>query len=129
MNSSTIKILIDSYPTVYRVDTAFFINNGWSALLFDLGAFIAARTKHCKVSEVKEKFGLMRVYTDFDLNEEYATLDSEQIITDIYNYIAGLEKRSYNMCMDCGEQVTIKATRIWEPRLCNQCKNKPYTDQ
>jgi len=84
------------------------VGHGWHGLVDEL--FDLAEKENFQVTQVKEKFGSLRIYADF-LNEE-----QDKILSD-------LERRSYTMCEGCGVPAKAKTVGGWINVLCDSCRS------
>ena len=84
------------------------VGPGWQGLVNELFDF--AEKENFQVTEVKEKFGSLRIYTDF-LSEEQDKV------------LAELENRSFTMCEGCGVAAEAKTVRGWITVLCASCRS------
>lgn len=128
MHEQNIKILKDSFPTVYADNFYFECGDGWMELLLDIGSFIAKRSSDCKAEQVKEKFGSLRFYVSFEYNEIGISDTPLEVINEIYDYISLVEEKSKKLCEDCGidlddnnrfKQKNNKYT--WIRNICQKC--------
>jgi len=81
------------------------VGHGWYGLVDEL--FDLAEKENFQVTQVKEKYGSLRIYADF-LNEE-----QDKILSD-------LERRSANMCEICGKAGEMISRGGW---LKTRCKD------
>ena len=126
MNDSNTQFLKETFPTFYKDNFFFECGDGWTDLLFKLGAFVTNRTKNCMAVQIKEKFGLLRIYIDFDVNGLGECLVEPDIQDEIYNYIHELEIQSRDICEDCGTILNesnrvAKRNAYWLANICQNC--------
>lgn len=94
-------------------------NDGWLSLLDPIYYFIksynSSHSEHIEVLQIKQKFGGLRIYTNFHTEE----LDK---------LIEEAEKKAYNTCEWCGstKNVTTKPKRVsgWILTLCEKCRQQ-----
>ena len=87
--------------------------DGWFHLIYKLCEDIQ---KHCdknpdtqvEATQVKEKFGGLRFYTNF----------GDQVI---YDLIDKAEEKSYKICETCGSTEEITQTKGWISTICKAC--------
>lgn len=128
MHEQNVKILKDSFPSVYADNFYFECGDGWMELLLDIGSFIAKRSSDCKAEQVKEKFGSLRFYVSFEYNEIGVSDTPLEVINEIYDYISLVEEKSKNLCEDCGitldksnRQVQNNKKYVWIRNICQTC--------
>jgi len=83
------------------------VGQGWHGLVDE--AFDLAEKENFQVTQIKEKYGSLRIYTDF-LSEE-----QDKALTK-------LENRSFTMCQGCGVAAEAKTVRGWITVLCDSCR-------
>ena len=71
---------------------------------------------HPSISQIKEKFGLLRVYMDDATDEMYKI---------IYEY----QEKSSKICEICGKPGTTKEENYWINTLCNSCREEKTTNE
>ena len=89
---------------------------GWYNIIDDLCQKI---TDHCKETkqelpqfvQVKEKFGLLRIYTDGSDDH-------------IYDLIHEAEEASAQVCERCGSKENVTSEGGWILTLCKECREK-----
>ena len=82
------------------------VGAGWQALLAPVLA--CAARKGLALHQIKEKFGILRVYADSDPELDEA--------------IRVAEAASAAVCEDCGAPGTGTSDRRWRKTLCAACK-------
>lgn len=83
------------------------VGNGWHGLVDE--AFDHAEHESFDIVEVKEKFGMLRVYTS--------------LITDeVYKKIADLEIKSMTICECCGGPGSPHSRGGWVKTTCKSCR-------
>lgn len=83
------------------------VGPGWRQLV--IAALLAS--KATGVSQVKEKFGGLRIYAD--------TADDKG-----QDLILAAEDMSYFICEDCGTTDDVETKGGWIRTLCSQCREK-----
>jgi len=84
------------------------VGQGWHHLLNDLFCQLRKCEWDCNVSQVKEKFGLLRVYIE-EGNE------------DMFGLLYEAEKQSRNICEFCGERGKTSGWGTgWKKTLCDK---------
>ena len=83
---------------------------GWNEILHALGLSMAAQNPEARAVQVKEKFGLLRIYAE-NLNREGV------------RNINSAEVASASVCERCGEPGKTRGTH-WLATLCDECGNK-----
>lgn len=99
------------------------ISEGWEGLVEDFVEEISEASRDFKqgavtISQIKEKFGGMRIYVDYDL-------PSEQI-SDLEKIVIKYEKFSWRTCEVCSacDIVLHKRYAYWEQVICEECYQK-----
>ncbi len=111
------------YPSLFRNNSpryGFSPEEGWKDILDKLFSELVKSKKDFVLSQVKEKFGLLRVYID-PISDDETDLSEEQSI--IYEY----EVLSSKVCGNCGQQREEKVTfnhNGWIKSLCSECRKK-----
>ena len=95
-----------------------FPGDGWFELIKDLCEKITEMKVGVTVVQVKEKFGGLRFYIDFNEGT------SKEDIHKVYELISQAEDKAYTICEQCGKPGIIREDRHWILTLCDEC-NKP----
>jgi len=92
--------------------------DGWFSLLDNLMTEIdnEALSVFVNVAQIKEKFGTLRFYVNFDKCED---VDYEKVYKIIQNY----EEVSETTCEVCGKPGTLRGGG-WLRTLCDDCETK-----
>lgn len=85
------------------------VGSGWSGLIDEL--FDLLEAYKVEATQVKEKFGELRVYTH-PAHEE------------LYDKIEELEKRSAKICETCGAPGRVQNRGGWLRAICKPCLGK-----
>jgi len=94
--------------------------SGWYNILDNLFQKITdllVEPNKIKMIQVKEKFGLLRVYFD-QIN------CSEDIYNKIYDLINEAEEQSGKTCEVCGKEAKCTSNGGWVSTVCDECKGK-----
>jgi|SRR5690606_903362 len=67
------------------------------------------------VAQIKEKFGGLRYYVDFENSDE-------SFMKKINALIHEAEEKSFTICEMCGEPGKMAAKKSWMKTLCEKCK-------
>ena len=89
--------------------------DGWYNIINDLCHNLQGINADIEFSQIKEKFGTLRVY--YDNNGEYDTSNVDELI----DYA---EKASEDTCEYCGSMVGVTQTDGWIVTLCKDCMKK-----
>ena len=73
---------------------------------------------YLRITEVKEKWGKLRIYYSFVNNPKY---EQNKWIEDIDRLFATLEKESWKLCIDCGAVASYQTNDYVTP-VCGKCK-------
>jgi hypothetical protein len=73
---------------------------------------------YLRITEVKEKWGKLRIYYSFVNNPKY---EQNKWIEDIDRLFATLEKESWKLCIDCGAVASYQTNEYVTP-VCGKCK-------
>jgi hypothetical protein len=87
--------------------------DGWFDILYEMCLEIrdANPSEDFKFTQIKEKFGTLRIY------EQGAT-------EEVYNIITKAEDKSASTCEDCGSKEATTRGKYWVSTLCNSCRDK-----
>lgn len=85
-------------------NSMFECRQGWYELLYDLGAKISGYCKHNdiempRIQQIKEKFGTLRFYYNYQNRESIDSVHQEQI----RNWVSEAEAISETTCENCGQ--------------------------
>lgn len=113
------KVESPHYPIRY----GFACDDGWIPLLEILFKGIAEldTEKAVRIFQIKEKFGGLRFYIEFDTKVEYSKA--------IYNLINKAEEASYNICERCGATPAKQTSKGWIKTLCSKCSGEKDEEQ
>lgn len=118
------KKLFENYPnlfenakkTIYESCMAWGITtgDGWFKILKELCEELSKLNGNVKFDQIKEKFGLLRIYYSCDSGLE------EQV----NKLISKAEYKSSLICENCGEPGTRDGNSGWITTLCDNCNKK-----
>lgn len=123
MITEQMKPLIEKYPTLFRQCAlpmsescmAFGIEcgTGWYPTInFMSKALIKKYGDKIEYSQIKEKFGTLRVYVDI--------LDDSIDWKEVMNLISKYEVMSSKKCERCGKPASMRNVRGWFSTLCDE---------
>ena len=81
------------------------VGEGWASLI---KLAFEKLPEGIKIVQVKEKYGGLRIYTDYGGNNAFTAL------------IHDLERRSVTICEVCGKPAKIDTSRYWLKTLCEE---------
>ena len=85
---------------------------GWYPLIKPIIDYIEEYNKNndnkIEILQIKEKFGGLRIYTNFHTDE-------------LYDMINHAENESYHVCEICGSREDIGQTQGWITTICRSC--------
>lgn len=85
------------------------IRAGWYQLIIDLDHELSAIDPDYQLVQVKEKFGGLRYYVEFEPDKSRPGFD---------DLIRAAERRSERICEECGEQGAPSHRGSWARTLC-----------
>lgn len=113
--------MIDKKYTIIKPDPTlqnnlmawgFMCDAGWHPMIHELldkiQAIVDREGYDFRVTEIKEKFGGLRVYMDCETEE-------------ISRLIREYEQKSFSICEVCGESGKTRDLNGWYKTLCNKC--------
>lgn len=89
------------------------VSDGWKDLVLETDALLAHIDPDYKISQIKEKFGLLRYY--------FQTEASGMDLKVMYAITSNAESRSSFVCELCGKFGMLRDDRNWIRVLCNNC--------
>ena len=93
----------------------FMCEKGWHQLIFDtldkIEEIVVRDELDIQVTEVKEKFGGLRIYLDGYTDE-------------IDSFVQAAEKQSFKICEICGEPGKLREINGWLMTRCDKCLAK-----
>ena len=102
-------------------DKYFRCEDGWAIILFDFFKEIEATGEKVRFTCVKEKYGLLRVYPDFDYGHTERFSEVAMLSPKVIGIIHALEQKSYQTCEFCGQPGSIRWEYEWLRALCDGC--------
>jgi hypothetical protein len=134
MSPDKSKELISIFPDIFSEPSSrscmalygFECGDGWFSLLKELISEIKAICVDnpgitVRVVQVKQKFGALRFYYDFMLEDGFGFEENANIDLEIDDAIERAENRSREECEECGKPSTITTNGHWLSNRCNQC--------
>jgi len=122
--------LYNQYPYLYkqkdrprdqtRLCDGFCCGDGWFKIIDELSSKLEP-FQCAEVCQVKQKFGGLRFYIDFNPSPDEETRNK------IYDLIYEAEERSTTICERCGEPGKIR-TNGWLRTLCDACDERRHID-
>lgn len=88
------------------------VGNGWHSLVDE--AYDLCEKYGVEITQVKEKFGQIRIYTG---------IASEEVADEVDPRIWEIESRSGSICECCGQPSTLQSRGGWLKSICNTCKD------
>ena len=121
MNAENSKKLYDKYPGLFHENPVdFACNDGWFDLLNRLCGILSSYAgkednEYIRFGQVKEKFGLLRIYLDFgdDITPRYRAM--AEGAAEMVESASGL------ICEQCGEKGQRTKKGGWINTLCPKC--------
>lgn len=126
MNKENTLTLIKDFPELYRgvylsiqenlMPFGFECSNGWFNLIYELSKKLDEiikknNLKDVYASQVKEKFGTLRFYLTCGTDE-------------IFDLVDEYERKSGDICEDCGRPGSLKSRGTWLRTQCPECQEK-----
>lgn len=114
------------------------VGPGWRPLLRELHQQLTGAGFSYEALQVKEKFGILRVYISVD-GEEHVTFDltipgvgtitgQPEQGSDTYSrameLVYAAEEKSRVICEECGEPGRLRDERFWLRTLCDECDGR-----
>jgi hypothetical protein len=114
MNEKNTEFLLRTYPELYQQIYNFACGDGWFLLIEELSAEIYNECKRsgctCICSDVKEKYGTLRFYTDASNDKIDKLVDKA-------------EAESAKICEICGCPGHLRGN-TWFSTYCDDCMEK-----
>jgi len=132
---SKIQGIVKEFPTLF--DQAFSIDcgDGWAELVrlvckyFQMNVDGKQEVKEIKFSQIKEKFGFLRVYFNISFHKD--TKDTQNTYERMHMFIFAIENISGLVCETCGIMKTAKKNvqirtpgSFWKKTMCDKCFEK-----
>ncbi len=128
MKPENAKYLEDNFAFMKRGPSAescynmfgFECGDGWFDIIKNLCEEIAKlEIDGLSVDQVKEKFGNLRFYVSF--HSENTNPDTDKKIEKLYRLIDEAEKKSNEICENCGADGSPRTDKCWIQTLCDAC--------
>ena len=101
----------DSFGREYSLEAMkLAVGPGWGKLIEEVYAILAAHDE-AVVLQIKEKFGMLRVYTC-------------NIPDDVETQLTAIENKSAEVCDVCGEPGAVISRDGWYMARCSACREK-----
>lgn len=113
------KELYKKYSKLFYEEPYVECPEGWYEIIDELTEQIYNASREfvdgsVKVAYIKEKFGGLRYYVDYDLPDEQ--------IVELEQIVRKWEKLSYKICIICGTEENVKPVKkYWENPICYNC--------
>jgi hypothetical protein len=102
------------------------VGNGWAQLIADLAEELIRLDPNFKFVQIKEKFGILRVYFNHVHNEKCGEpVDSDAWPCEVSRKISRFENASGFICENCGSYGRVKPGG-WVKTLCRTCPKVNY---
>lgn len=88
------------------------VGNGWHSLVDE--AYDLCEKYGVEITQIKEKFGQIRIYTG---------IATEEVADEVDPRIWEIESRSGSICECCGQPSTLQSRGGWLKSICNPCKD------
>jgi hypothetical protein len=126
--------LIKEYPQFFPKGFQITCGDGWIELIRLVCQYFQNildnkdSVKYITFSQIKEKFGLLRIYFNIQFSKEKK---SNSLFEEIHSFIYTIENVSSLICEDCGKiknktfNVMTRVPRnMWKRTLCDKCFEK-----
>ena len=116
MSPENEKILKEKYPVILEnMGTPYYgsidVGDGWSGIIDKLCLQLSETPEPIKATQIKEKFGTLRFYTDVSTDQQD-------------KFITSAENESAIVCEVCGRPGKIRSSgRSWIKTLCDEHNN------
>jgi hypothetical protein len=105
--------LLEKYPSFFPPNFYFECGDGWYDILEDFFKMLKFNKLEVKMTQIKEKFGELRIYTDGCKTPLEGNM-VDQLIDEA-------ERASRNTCELCGNQGSITNRKNWYRCRCRHC--------
>lgn len=132
-----IKKIVEKYPWILNNCIEVFVPDTWHGIVLDSIERIKSSVEKyygnnmfgkevIGISQIKEKFGLIRIYVDFPEKDDFY---SEEFKSEIFKTLDNAEFESGNICSVCGSRQDISGQlqdeKCYHPPKCKSCSGKP----
>jgi|SRR3972149_3441264 len=100
---------VDTIDGQYNARRQGYVGPGWLPILKDCFAKLRSCGWLGNILQIKEKFGVLRLYIS-------------QTSQEISEIVSSYERVSATVCEKCGAPATTKATNMWLSTLCESCQ-------
>ena len=118
----------DLFPKGFGIECG----EGWLELIDILCNYfehklISKEATFIHFAQIKEKFGLLRVYFDLELPTPRKGTDPNKTFTEIHQTVSTMEGVSSIVCEDCGQMkhegfnVEMRSLSGWKMTKCDKC--------
>ena len=119
------------FPKFFTIECG----EGWIELIDHLcehfeHKLISKEANFIRFAQIKEKFGLLRVYFDLELPTPRKGIDPEKTFIQLHQTVSVIEEMSSIVCEDCGQMkhegfnVEMRSISGWKMTRCNECYKK-----
>ena len=132
---SRIQELVKEFPDLFPQNFGIECESGWCELVrlvckyFQMHLEAHQEIESIKFSQIKEKFGFLRIYFDLSFHDK-GNKDNEEF-NRIHDFIYTIENVSGLVCEDCGKiknknfNVETRVPRsMWKRTMCDKCFEK-----
>jgi hypothetical protein len=127
MTENKTNILKVAFPNFIHENFYVECADGWFDLIAEVCQYAESKSKHIHAQQIKEKFGLLRIYFDCDYDENGEPLVSREVMEEIYSFVNNKEHESKRVCEDCGiklieeNQAKQEDLGYWIRNVCVPC--------
>lgn len=95
------------------------VGRGWASLIEEVFEE-AKKYPHIKITQVKEKWGLLRIYVDQSVELTDSLFENDKSVKEFWRFLSEMEHKSGKVCEDCGEP-GFQRKGGWIRTLCDKC--------
>jgi hypothetical protein len=128
--STRAEKLIKSHQKLFPKGVGIECGSGWLELIDLVCHYFEGKVRNQEVeaiqfAQIKEKFGLLRIYFDVQFNA--VKKDDNRLFHELHSTIGAMEGVSSLVCEDCGKMKTekvdvgMRTIHGWKSTLCNKC--------
>lgn len=89
----------------------YMVGPGWVPLVEELNKQLSSICPDYKITQIKEKFGGLRFYTN-------------EVPNEAWDIIEQFEEKSYSICDECGETGKLRKKGGWLRTICDKCEKE-----